>query len=354
MFTLRSASLNMMRAGLLHVWWHLAIAAFSIILLTALSAATTSPDTVSTHWTVVQQPTRLVNGSPVLFRVTTPKTVRMLSGSWLGHAIEFSLDTTDKSSTHSSSTHGSSTDKSSTRESWFALAGVSLETKPGTYPLALHGEINSARSAGSSVRQSAEQATEASSAKTIAFEKNIRIANQHYPIVPLKVPDRYTAPSPEDQGEIEKDKGIKTETFKTVTPEREWQGSFAPPVTAEISDVFGVERVFNGSVQSTHQGLDFRVPSGTSVAAVNRGRVILAQPLFFEGNCVVIDHGQGLLTLYLHLSKFLVREGDEVSKGQPIGLSGGTGRATGPHLHLAVRWQGEYLDPQALLKLQLP
>jgi murein DD-endopeptidase MepM/ murein hydrolase activator NlpD len=68
----------------------------------------------------------------------------------------------------------------------------------------------------------------------------------------------------------------------------------------------------------------------------------------------VIDHGQGLLSLYLHMSKFSVQEGDEVEKGQAIGFSGGTGRATGPHLHLAVRWQGVYLDPQALLKLKLP
>jgi murein DD-endopeptidase MepM/ murein hydrolase activator NlpD len=111
--------------------------------------------------------------------------------------------------------------------------------------------------------------------------------------------------------------------------------------------------VFNGSVKATHQGLDFRVPGGTPVAAVNGGTVILAQPLFFEGNCVVVDHGQGLLTLYLHLSKFLVKEGDEVKKGEQIGLSGGTGRATGPHLHLAVRWQGEYLNPQILLGLPL-
>jgi murein DD-endopeptidase MepM/ murein hydrolase activator NlpD len=89
------------------------------------------------------------------------------------------------------------------------------------------------------------------------------------------------------------------------------------------------------------------------VAAVNRGRVLLARPLFFEGNCIVIDHGQGLLTLYLHLSKFLVNEGDTVEKGQQIGVSGGTGRATGPHLHLAVRWQGVYLDPQTLLVLRM-
>jgi murein DD-endopeptidase MepM/ murein hydrolase activator NlpD len=82
--------------------------------------------------------------------------------------------------------------------------------------------------------------------------------------------------------------------------------------------------------------------------------VLLAQPLFFEGNCIVIDHGQGLLTLYLHLSKFLVKQGEVVTKGQKIGLSGGTGRATGPHLHLAVRWQGVYLNPAELLKMKLP
>jgi murein DD-endopeptidase MepM/ murein hydrolase activator NlpD len=82
--------------------------------------------------------------------------------------------------------------------------------------------------------------------------------------------------------------------------------------------------------------------------------VILAQSLYFEGNCIVIDHGQGLLTLYLHLSDMSVKPGDHVAKGQPIGLSGGTGRATGPHLHMAVRWQGVYLNPAGLLALRLP
>ena len=179
----------------------------------------------------------------------------------------------------------------------------------------------------------------------MSFEKKIRVQRHRYPrvLVPVTVPGQYTVPSPEEQRQIAQDKETKAEIFKTVSAEREWRGSFTPPVNAEISDVFEVERVFNGSVQSTHQGLDFRVPSGTSVAAVNSGRVILARPMFFEGNWVVIDHGQGLLTLYLHLSEFLVKEGDDVGKGQPIGLSGGTGRATGPHLHLAVRWQGVYL-----------
>jgi murein DD-endopeptidase MepM/ murein hydrolase activator NlpD len=279
-----------------------------------LALAANGSAATAAHWTVFNQPARLVNGTPVLFRVTTPKPVRTLSGNWLGHEIAFSFDANHKA--------------------WFALAGASLETKPGAYSIQLHAETT-AREA-------------------ISFEKKIRVERQRYPRVLLKVPGRYTAPSPADQRQIEQDKETKAEVFKTLSPAREWKGSFAPPVNAEISGVFGVERVFNGSVQSTHQGLDFRVPSGTSVAAVNGGHVILARPLFFEGNCVMIDHGQGLLTLYLHLSKFSVKEGDEVSKGQPIGLSGGTGRATGPHLHLAVRWQGVYLNPQGLLKLELP
>ena len=290
-----------------------ALVVFMLLSLSAnLSAATAA------HWIVGNQPTRLVNGTPVLFRVTTPTPVRTLSGNWLGHEIAFSFDASHKS--------------------WFALAGISLETKPGAYPIQLHAETSSGQSAG----------------EAISFEKEIRVERQRYPRVLLKVPGRYTAPSAEEQRQIEQDKETKAEAFKTLSPGREWKGSFAPPVNAEISDVFGVERVFNGSVQSTHQGLDFRVPSGTSVAAVNSGRVILARSLFFEGNCVAIDHGQGLLTLYLHLSKFLANEGDDVKKGQAIGLSGGTGRATGPHLHLAVRWQGVYLDPQVLLKLHLP
>jgi murein DD-endopeptidase MepM/ murein hydrolase activator NlpD len=302
--------------------YSLSLTAFVLLALTADSPAAAAAHSVS-KWTVVTEPARLVNGAPVLFRVTAPKPVRTLSANWLGHEIAFSFDASSKS--------------------WFALAGVSLDTKPGAYPIELHAEISSGPSAGPFAGQA------------LSFEKQLRVARQSYPRhAVLTVPGRYTAPSPEDLHQIEQDKETKAEAFKTLSPEREWEGSFAAPVTAEISDVFGSERVFNGSVQSTHFGLDFRVPGGTSVSAVNRGRVILARPMFYEGNFVVIDHGQGLLTLYLHLSSFLVKEGDEVSKGQPIGLSGGTGRATGPHLHLALRWQGVYLDPQVLLKLNLP
>jgi murein DD-endopeptidase MepM/ murein hydrolase activator NlpD len=266
-----------------------------------------------TRWTVTYQPARIVNGAPVLFRVTTPKPVKSLSGRWLNHDIPFSFDEKQKA--------------------WFGLAGASLETKPGSYSI----EISSESDAG----------------KAATYNRPIIVHHQSYPKVMLKVAGRYTAPSAEEQHQIEQDKELKTKAFATVSPDQDWQGSFAAPVEAPISDVFGVQRVFNGSVQSTHQGLDFRVTTGTPVAAVNSGKVLLARPLFFEGNCVVLDHGQGLLTLYLHLSEFTVKEGETVEKGQQIGNSGGTGRATGPHLHLAVRWQGVYLNPAELLALRL-
>ncbi len=287
----------------------------AILLLASVPAVAAPSAKTPVRWKVRYQPASVVNGAPVLFQVTTPKPMRTLSGKWLDHEIPFTFD--------------------AARKTWFGLGGVSLETKPGTYPIELRAQSVSGQSS--------------------TYQQSIKVSRQRYPkVTVLKVPGRFTAPDPEQLKVIERDKGIKAEAFKTLTPEREWKGPFERPVTAEISDVFGVQRVFNGAVQSTHQGLDFRVPTGTPVAAVNSGTVLLARMLYFEGNCVVIDHGQGLLTLYLHLSEMRVKEGDDVAKGQEIGLSGGTGRATGPHLHLAVRWQGIYLNPEGLLALKLP
>jgi murein DD-endopeptidase MepM/ murein hydrolase activator NlpD len=267
------------------------------------------------RWIVTTQPTRIVNGAPFLIRVTIPQPPKSLSARWLNHEILFTFDRATKS--------------------WYGFAGVSQETAPGSYQLELHATTDAA--------------------SPILFKQAIVVQRQRYPkVAVLKVPQKFTAPDPEQLRVIAQDKQVKEAAFKTLTPDREWKGSFEPPVNAAISDVFGVQRVFNGAVQSTHQGLDFRVPTGTPVSAVNAGTIALARFLYFEGNCVVIDHGQGLLTLYLHLSEFSVKEGEHIRKGQLIGLSGGTGRATGPHLHLAVRWQGTYLNPAALLALPLP
>jgi len=265
-------------------------------------------------WSVRWQPARLVNGAPVLFRVSAPRRLASLEGKWLDHRVFFSLDGKTRT--------------------WYALAGVSLDTKPGVYALKLSGSTTQG--------------------KAVSFKRSIAVHRGKYRSIEVQVDSKYTEPSPEQLQKINQDKALKQELFGKVGPEREWSGSFLAPVKAETSDNFGTRRTFNGEVRSLHQGLDYAVPEGTPVSALNRGTVMLARSLYFEGNCVVLDHGQGLLTLYLHLSQIDVKEGDVVKGGQKIGLSGGTGRATGPHLHIAVRWEGVYVDPATLLSLKLP
>src|SRR5260370_22936898 len=190
--------------------FHLVILIALLLSLAANLSGTTSAHSAAARWTVVTHPARLVNGMPVLFRVTTPKPVRTLSGNWLGHEITFSFDRS--------------------HESWFALAGASLETKPGAYPIHLRGETFAGQSAGPP------------DGEAISFEKKIRVERESYPRVLLKVAGRYTAPSPEDQRQIEQDKETKAQVFETISGEREWKGSFAAPVNPEISDLFGVQR----------------------------------------------------------------------------------------------------------------
>ena len=153
---------------------------------------------------------------------------------------------------------------------------------------------------------------------------------------------------------IAADKAVKDAAFAHPISQPLWNGSFRSPVPFAPTDSFGTRRMFNGKLASIHRGTDFHAPSGTPVVAANDGVVIIAQGMFYEGNLVVIDHGQQFSTLYMHLSKIEVKVGDRVHKGQRLGLSGATGRVTGPHLHLGVRWQGMYVDAVKLLKLTLP
>jgi murein DD-endopeptidase MepM/ murein hydrolase activator NlpD len=301
----------MRRAGVLRVGMLL----WLLFLLGVTAADSTGADQQLTgQWTVRWQPAQPVNGSAILFTVNPSARIGSLSGSWLDHKVFFSQDSQTKS--------------------WYGIAGVSLETRAGKYALALTGKTVDG--------------------KEISFSRQITIAKGKYRRIQVSVPKQFTEPNPEQLSEIKQEQSLKHEVFSRVDLNRQWAGIFLPPVKASVSDVFGTARVFNGSTQSLHQGLDYAVPPGTPVDALNSGTVLLARPLFFEGDCVVLDHGQGLLTIYMHLSKIEVKEGDAVAGGQKIALSGGTGRATGPHLHVAVRWQGVYVDPATLLSLKLP
>ncbi|MGH9801941.1 MAG: M23 family metallopeptidase [Blastocatellia bacterium] len=260
------------------------------------------------------EPSQPVNGSPVLFRVQSDKPLKSLSGLWLGHRVFFEFD--------------------SASGAWCGFAGVELGTAAGAHQLKL-------------------EYVSTSGARSTSVQ-NVTVAQGFYQSGTLTVDDKFLKPDADAQVRIKQERVLKREVFSRTGKLRLWKGGFVAPVDNIVTEPFGVRRIFNGKHSSTHQGLDFRAALGTPVRAMNSGDVILARQMFYEGGLVVINHGHGLLTLYLHLSEFKTKEGSRVGKGQVIGLSGATGRVTSEHLHVAVRWQGTYLDPATLLNLKLP
>jgi murein DD-endopeptidase MepM/ murein hydrolase activator NlpD len=255
-------------------------------------------------------PVHLQSGSPVLFKVELEKPAPSLQGRWLDHAITFT--------------------KAAEGNTWYALAGIDVQQAPGTYTIEL--------TAGQE-----QPAT-----------RQVVVSAAHYRTSTLHVEEKYAAPDTEILKRIAAEKVIKNAAFAHQANEPLWKGNFRSPVPFTPTDSFGTRRMFNGELASIHRGTDFHAPSGTPVLAANDGIVIIAQGMFYEGNLVVIDHGQNLSTEYMHLSKIEVTPGERVHKGQRLGLSGATGRVTGPHLHLGVRWQGMYVDAVLLLGMKLP
>ena len=259
--------------------------------------------------TVALTPREVIAGAPELIRVSAPA-ARSVDGEWLGRKVLFFAD------------HGS----------WVALAGVDVEAPVG---------------------QSALHITAHMEGKDVDLSRDVEIHAAHYRTGALTVPPKFVQPPPEAQKEIEEESQLKAKVYASSAAEPLWRGSFRAPVASAPTDSFGTRRMFNGKLASIHKGADFRAPAGTPVHASNSGTVVLARPLYFEGNCVIIDHGLGLFTLSMHFSRIDVHEGQRVKAGDRLGLSGATGRVTGPHLHWAVRWQDAYLDPAKLLKLNL-
>jgi murein DD-endopeptidase MepM/ murein hydrolase activator NlpD len=261
---------------------------------------------------VAHTPALVVAGSPELIHVEAGDAVGV-DGEWLGRKLEFF--------------------RGRGGNDWFALAGVDVEDPVGPSTLKI-----SVRLAQGGVRD---------------LSRTVEIHPAHYRTSSLSVAPEFVEPDPEALKQIEADKQLKENIFGVSAAEPLWTGNFRGPVNAPPTDSFGTRRIFNGKLDSIHKGMDFRARTGTPVRAGNGGVVVLARPLYYEGNCVVIDHGLGLFTVSMHLSRIDVKEGQTVATGERIGLSGATGRATGPHLHWGVRWQGAYLDPAKLLRLKL-
>jgi murein DD-endopeptidase MepM/ murein hydrolase activator NlpD len=164
----------------------------------------------------------------------------------------------------------------------------------------------------------------------------------------IKVDDRFANPPASVLERIEKEARTLEQLFAQSQPERLWRGPFRMPVPGLSTSSFGRLTMLNGKPGGRHQGADFRAALGTPVVAPNAGVVVLATDLYYAGGTVVLDHGQGLVSLFAHLSRIGVEVGARVAEGDPLGDAGATGRVTGPHLHWAVRLHGTSVDPLSL------
>jgi murein DD-endopeptidase MepM/ murein hydrolase activator NlpD len=180
----------------------------------------------------------------------------------------------------------------------------------------------------------------------------VRVTSKSFRKIELTLPERTVTLSAADRKRVEREYILQQNIWKTASS-REWEGTFILPLDSGVSTEFGVRRIMNKKKTSIHRGMDFRGKKGTPVRAINNGSVVLAKELFYGGKTLIIDHGMGLFSVYMHLSRIDVKEGARVEKGQVVGLVGMSGRATGPHLHLSVKLNGDSVNPEALFRLKL-
>lgn len=178
---------------------------------------------------------------------------------------------------------------------------------------------------------------------------DINLFERKRPVQKLTVDKKYVNPPASEQARIKNDREKVRKALEQKLPERMWTLPFTRPVPGGVSSLFGMKRVFNGEPRSVHKGLDLRGASGTPIYACADGQVALVDNLYFSGNTVYLNHGDGVFTAYLHMSEPKVSPGQMIRKGDLIGLVGATGRVTGPHLHLSLLVQGQSVDPEPLL-----
>jgi murein DD-endopeptidase MepM/ murein hydrolase activator NlpD len=280
------------------------------------TATTTGPAAVSTaptpalsvpHARIEISPKTILQGDPALVRITGLGTSTVRSITFNSKTIpSFTLKDGDA-----------------------AVIGIDLNQKSGTYPIAVtlsDGEV---------------------------IRKNLVVGTRVIAEAPLGIPDSLGGNTPAGESNLltalAKDNARLNALVSTSTAL--WSGPFAFPVADPVvTDTYGYTRLTVNSTIS-HKGTDFHAPPGTPVVAMNSGIVVLSEFMTSYGNAIIVDHGAGIMTLYLHLSERRVSVGDRVSKGQNIGLSGQTGYAEGPHLHISVKVDGTSIDPEKFIRL---
>lgn len=264
------------------------------------------------------KPERFAQGKVAIIQVEG-KTDLSLSGELLEHELHFF---------------------SASESAWISLQGIHAMTEPGAYPLLFSGTVN----LGSPYPP-----------LSFAFVQDVLIGSGNYPFDPVLT----VSPETIDPAVTRPEDAQWAALADAYTPVRMWEGMFLSPVEALYSECwtsrFGNRRSYNGSAYIYfHSGLDFCGGVGNKIYAPAAGVVVFAGPLTVRGNATMIDHGWGIFTGYLHQSEIFVHVGDHVTAGQLIGLVGGTGRVSGPHLHWEVWAGGVQVDPMDWLLQVFP
>ncbi|QBF25415.1 M23 family metallopeptidase [Pseudomonas tructae] len=203
------------------------------------------------------------------------------------------------------------------QDTWLAIVGLPLTQKPGT-----------------------AQLTQGS--RTLNFS----VASKKYPEQRITLKNkRQVNPDPADLKRIDAELAEQIKAYRSFSPTLPSNLILDKPVNGPLSSKFGVRRFFNGEERNPHAGLDFAVPAGTPIKTPANGKVILIGNYFFNGNTVFVDHGQGFISMFCHMSKIDVKPGQQLSRGAVVGRVGATGRATGPHMHWNVSLNDARVDP---------
>jgi murein DD-endopeptidase MepM/ murein hydrolase activator NlpD len=190
-----------------------------------------------------------------------------------------------------------------------------------------------------------------------SHSQKITLKKSKYSVQKLKIASKYVEPPKNVLDRIESERELLKNARKEIGNDIKsyFSSGFTYPVdNVRITGVFGNQRILNGKPQNIHNGIDFGGSESDTVRAISNGIIrFVGNDFYYNGNFVLIDHGQGLTSIYLHLSKTVVQTGAFIKKGTPLGFVGSTGRSTGPHLHLGVQWYQKRIDPLSVIKLKI-
>lgn len=273
------------------------------------AASPTEPSVAEPRVDVEIEPTQVRQGGIVQATVRHPQGIAAVEADFGAFPIWFAPD--------GAGGHG-------------ALVGVDLDAPVGPHILQVRGTLADGR--------------------PFAVARALDVRPSDYPVERLTVDRKYEEFDEATLARIRRENARLAEIWTASERKTLWVEPFVLPIAGQWGGGFGARRIFNGVPKRPHSGVDVAAPTGTPFVAANRGRVVLAEDLYFSGNSVILDHGGSLFTMYFHLSDFACKVGDLVERGAVIGYVGATGRVTGAHLHWGVKLNQARVDPQILVR----